>query len=309
MENRKFFPGAWHHVYVISQDGGVLFYRITDRLTFFTILSVFARRYNVTVIGVSIMFTHLHLMVRALDLTQLKAFMQQVLSTFARIVRDDREVSGAIFKRPFGSAPRSSSKDRRSSLIYLLNNPVEKKLCSRAIEDRWTFLAYARKDFPFSERLIKRSVRHCLRNACDAVDCEFFAGRYLRPSRLRKLYEPLTRDEQEQLTDYIIQKYQFLNYEEAVGLFDNFNALLLATEASAGKEYDVGEVFDPSSDVAYREMCMVAARAGLFTNWRLLHLSPVERQRWYQQFLTTTNASERQVRKFLHMEESGVRDR
>ena len=301
MKNRKFYPGAWHHVYVITRDAGVLFYRITDRLSLYTILAVFAVRFRISVLGVSIMFTHLHLMLKALDLTQLRSFMQQVLSTFSRVVNEDRCLCGALFKRPFGSAPKSTDKEKRSSLIYLYNNPVEKKLCQHAVEDRWTFLAYARGSFPFSSKLVKRNVRYALRTACDFVDREQMAGRYLRPARLRSLFEPLSRAEQEQLTDYIIQRYAFIDHEAAVNLFQSLDDLLLATDASSGKEFEVGEVFDPQSDIAYREMCSLAARSGLFKDWKLLHLPEEERRTWARRFRQSTSASERQIEKFLHL--------
>lgn len=301
MKNRKFYPGAWHHVYVITRDAGVLFYRITDRLSLYTILAVFAVRFRISVLGVSIMFTHLHLMLKALDLTQLRSFMQQVLSTFSRVVNEDRCLCGTLFKRPFGSAPKSTDKEKRSSLIYLYNNPVEKKLCQHAVEDRWTFLAYARGPFPFSSKLVKRNVRYALRTACDFVDREQMAGRYLRPARLRSLFEPLSRAEQEQLTDYIIQRYAFIDHEAAVHLFQCLDDLLLATDASSGKEFEVGEVFDPQSDIAYREMCSLAARSGLFKDWKLLHLPEEERRAWARRFRQSTSASERQIEKFLHL--------
>lgn len=51
MKNKSFPSGAWHHVYSITQDGGVLFYRITDRLCFFTVLAIYAFRYNIIVLG------------------------------------------------------------------------------------------------------------------------------------------------------------------------------------------------------------------------------------------------------------------
>ena len=303
MKSDFFPPGAWHHVYTITKDGGVLFYRITDRLSFYTVMSVLTRRHRMTVLGVSIMFTHLHFMLKAVDITHLRSYIGDVLSTFSRIVNQDRDSRGAVFRRPFGRAVRCSEKEKRASLIYLYNNPVEKKLCQRAIEDRWTFLAYARNTFPFSATLVKRNVRHALRSACDVVDREYRAGRYLRPAMLRELFRNLFRTEQEQLTDYIIQKYQFIDHREAIGLFDDLNALLLATDASSGKEFDVGENFDPSSDVAYREMCSLAARNGLFENWKLLHLSPDERAGWARNFQLATGASRSQVRKFLHSEE------
>lgn len=300
MKNCKFYPGAWHHVFVITRDAGVLFYRITDRLSFYTILSVFVRRFRIIVLGLSIMFTHLHLMVKVIDQTQLRSFIQQVLSVFSRVLNEDRGLKGALFKRPFGSAPKVSDKDKRSSLIYLYNNPVEKKLCQSAVEDRWTFLAYARESFPFSRKLVKRDVRYALRMACDCVDQEEQAGRYLRPARLRALFDPLTRFEQEQLTDYIIQRYAFIRHEEAISLFQDLDALLLATDASSGKEFDIGEIYDPRSDIAYREMCAQAARSGLFKDWKMFHLTEQERENWSRQFRASTSASERQITKFFH---------
>ena len=301
MKTRKFNPGAWHHIYCIAQNGGVLFYRITDRLSFFTVLSVFARRYNLIVLGVCLMFTHFHLMSRPVDLAQLRAFMREVLSTCSRILREDRRLAGgSVFRRPFGSAPKTNPKEQRSSLIYLFNNPVEKKLCKRAVEDRWTFLAYAQGDFPFSVKLVKRNVRYALRTSADIVDREAAAGRYLRPALLRQLFQDLTREEQEQLTDYIIQRYQFINFEEAISRFDSYAAMLTATDASSGKEFDVGEDFDPTSDVAYREMAKTAARNGLFDDWKLLHLDPQELQRWSRTLRSASSATEQQVRKFLH---------
>lgn len=300
MRNKGFFPGAWHHVYSITQDGGVLFYRLSDRLCFYTIVSVCARRYNIIVLGLSLMFTHFHMMLRAVDLAHLRAFIGTVLSIFTRVINADRKLSGTLFKRPFGRAMRVSEKEKRSSIIYLLNNPVEKHLVSKAAEDRWTFLGHCGEAYPFTPKLVKRNVSYRLRCACDYVDGECAAGRYLTPAGLRHLFNPLTREEQEQLCDYIINKYKFIAYDEVTDLFGGEGKLKLATEASAGKEFDVGEVFDASSDVPYKEMAALAARKGLFDDWKLLHPDPGQREKLFQLFRHSTSANELQIRKFLH---------
>lgn len=301
MKTRKFLSGAWYHIYTLSRDGGVLFYRLTDRLCLFTVLSVYARKYNMVVLGVSIMFTHLHMMIRALDLTHLRSFVGQSLATFSRIVNADRGQRGELFRRPFGSAPRLEEKEMRSSLVYLYNNPVEKHLCKKAVEDRWTFLAYYNNTHPFSERLVKRNVSFRLRQAADFIDAEQAAGRYLRPATLRRLFSGLDKHEQEQLTDHIITRYQFICYEEAIAIFGSYDKMLLATEASTGKEFEVGEVYDRSSDVPYREMTIAAAKAHLFDGWRILHLQEEEKRHWIHHFQIHTHAKEAQIRKFLHL--------
>ena len=282
-------------------DGGVLFYLITDRLCLFTIFSIYARKLRIVVLGLWIMFTHIHLMIRPVDPYHLSSFIDQSLSTFSRVINADRSRKGHLFRRRYGSAPKVTDKEKRSSLIYLYNNPVEKRLCKKAVEDRWTFLAYCQNPFPYSERLVKRNASFNLRQAADYVDKEYEAGRYLLPARLRRLFSRLSKNEQEQLTDYIINKYQFIRYDEALALFGDLDKLLLATEASAGKEFDVGEEFDPLSDIAYREMCHVSAKAQLFDNWKLLHLTQEEEREWARRFRQFTSGTDRQINKFLHL--------
>ena len=270
MKTRKFVVGAPLHIYFRARGGCVLFYRMTDRLCFCSVLAVLSKRYKVTVIAASLMFTHIHLMVRAADLAQLRMFMSMLIRVFSRLLREDRSLDGPRFETPFGSAPKVSLKEQRSSLIYILNNPVEKKLCKKAVEDRWTFLAFCDCANPFSERLV--------------------------------MFDPLSRREQEQLADYLIGTYRFIDYKDMLSLYDSKQDLLLATQASAGKEFDVGEVFDPDSDIAYCEMVRVAAKQHLLDNWKLLHLNPVEQSYWGRVFKRTASATEWQIKKFLGIE-------
>ena len=304
MKKRAFVPNTPHHVYFISSDGSVLFYRVSDRLSFYTTLSVLAKRYKVTVTGVAIMFTHVHLMVQAADLAQFRQFMSCLLQAFSRILRQDRGLTGPVFRSPFGSAPQVSSKRQRSSLIYLLNNPVEKHLCNKAVQDRWNFLAYYDNPHPYSKQLVKRNVSEHLRDACSLVEAEARAGRFLRPALLRHLLRNLIREEQEQLTDHIIWQYRFIDFETAIALFGGYDRLLRTTEETNGQEFGVGETGDSGSDTAYLEMAGMAARAGLFENWALLHLDPDQQQAWFRKFRTHTHATDWQIRKFL-----GIRER
>lgn len=149
---------------------------------------------------------------------------------------------------------------------------------------------------------MKRNASKSLRRAWEFIDGEALAGRYLHPSALRQVFDPLSRREQEQLADYLIGAYRFIDYKDMLSLYDSKQDLLLATQASAGKEFDVGEVFDPDSDIAYCEMVRVAAKQHLLDNWKLLHLNPVEQSYWGRVFKRTTSATEWQIKKFLGIE-------
>lgn len=303
MKKRRFFADALQHVYFITRDGGVLFYTTSDRLAFYTLVSVLSKRYGVVVVGMCIMFTHVHLLVRATDLSQFRLFMGQLLKALSKIICDDRTLRGPLLKRPFGSAPLVSSKRQRSSLIYLYNNPVEKRLCTKAIEDRWTFLAYYGNAHPFSAPLVLKTASRRLRDACRLVTGEAAAGRYMRPALVRGLFRDLTQTERRQLSDFIISRYAFIDFAAAVSLFGSFDHLVRATESTTGQEFDIGEEWDPTSDVAYREMTRMAAEAGLLDNWSLLHLSAGDRAMWARNLRVATGATEHQVRRFLHGDE------
>ena len=302
MQKRRFVPGALNHIFFISRDSGVLFYLTSDRLFIYSLLAVLARRHNVVVVGVCIMYTHVHLMVRAEDLAQLRAFMGQLIRALSLTFRKDRGLEGPILKTPFGSAPRVDSKNQRSSLIYLFNNPVEKHLCTQAIADRWTFLAYYEGNpSPFSAPLVKRKSSQKMRDKCALIDSEFAAGRFLKPAFLRWISKGLSKEEQEQLVDYIVVKYQCIDYQTALEMFDGYDNLVKTTDATTGKEFDIGEEFSNETDIAYVDMIRLAANHHLFDGWKLLHLDPASQKRYARIFRNEAHATEQQICKFLHL--------
>lgn len=302
MQKRRFVPGALNHIFFISRDGGVLFYLTSDRLFFYSLLAVLARRHKVVIVGICIMYTHVHLMVRAKDLAQLRAFMGQLLRALSLIFRKDRGLEGPILKTPFGSAPRVDSKSQRSSLIYLFNNPVEKHLCTQAVADRWTFLAYYEGNpSPFSVPLVKRKSSQKMRDKCALIDAEFAAGRFLRPAFLRGLSRGLSKEEQEQLVDYIVVKYQCIDYRSALEIFDGYDKLIQTTDMTTGKEFEIGEEFSNETDSAYADMIRLAANARLFEGWQLLHLDSASQKRYARIFRNEAHATEQQICKFLHL--------
>lgn len=302
---RFFRPDAWQHVYRITDDGGVLFYRIEDRLFYFTLYMSLARKHDIVVLGLCLMYTHVHEMVRAAYLKQLNAFERELSSTSTSVLVRDYGFLPAVsklFKTPYGSASKITQKARRSSFIYLVNNPVEKHLVRYAIEFRWNFLAYRRSPNPFSAKLVKRKARYVMRMACRRVDFERKANRCLRPAFIRQLMTRLTEDEKAQLIDYIISRYNAIDYSQAEKMFGSFEKMCMAADSTTGSEYDVGESYEQGSDVAYREMLAIAEQKGLLgADMRLLKLPPSERNALIRLFKRKTCASDLQIQKLLHL--------
>lgn len=298
---RKFAENALLHTYKRTRDGGVLFYRPIDHLVYYTLQSVLSRRHKVRVLGSSHMFTHVHEGAYSEDIVQLSAYEHDLSLIFAREFNREVGRSGPLFAARYGSAPKRSDKDKRSCLIYIFNNPVEKKLVTKAQDDRWTFLPYYDREYPFSRRPVIRNSRKQLLDAIHLVEHEYRSGRYLRYNLLNHLFSKLDNEEQEQLTDFIIQRYFFFDRKACEELFDDLEKMVRATEFTTGKEFELGEVFDPYSDTPYREMCSLVRQHGLLGAGLPFLRYPEERlARMAQYLLEHTDASEKHVARFLH---------
>lgn len=299
--HRKTAKGACQHTYKITADGGVLFYRTIDRLVCYTLQSVICRRYRLRMLVSSLMFTHIHELSEPLDIVQLSAYQRDQISLFAKAFNRETGRTGPLFDYHFGSAVKRSDKDKRSCAIYVLNNPVEKRLVRRAIEDRWNFLAYYEQDYPFSSKPTLRRSRKALVDAVHLVEHEYHTGRPLGFPLLNHLFASLNEREREQLTDFIIQIYFFFDRQACYALFGDFDRMVSATDLTTGSEYDLAEPFDPHSDRAYQEMCAIAGQYGLTgPGIPLFKLPDVRLDRLGQLLRNQTSATDKQISRFIH---------
>lgn len=301
-KQKQFITGALQHTYKITKDTGILFYRQGDRLMMFTIQSVMARKHRIKVAGVCYMFTHIHETLFPVDKAQMDAYERDCISIYSVEHNHDTGRKGILFDGPYGWASKKTVKEQKSSSVYLLNNPPEKKLCQNAIEDRWNFLAYYNNPNPFSKPLVKHYASFYLREACSIVDHEFEAGRYLRAARLRAMFTKIkNKDEREQLVDYIITKYMFIDFDATIELFGSYENLLLATQSMTGAEFDIGESFEKTSDAPYKTLISIADKDQLLgSEMRIYQLTEDEKNQYIRKYKKLTNATDKHLRAFFH---------
>lgn len=299
----KYYSGAFQHTYRPTKDFGVLFYRIEDRLMMFTIQSVMSRKHNIHIVAASYMFTHLHEGILPADKCQMDAYERDCMNVFVTNHNEDTGRTGPLFLSPYGFSSKVTNKDQRHSVLYILNNHVEKKLCKSVSESRWDFLAYYNNPNPFSEPLIKRNASYYLREACSIVDHEFKAGRYLKAAMIRRMMGKIYRTaEREQLIDYIITKYMFIDFEYGINLFGTYDELVKAADIVTGHEYETGEVYSRQPDLPYIEMIKLAEKAGLLgADMKIYHLTQAEMTGYANKFRRMTTATEHQIKAFFHI--------
>ena len=302
MKRRIFHKNTLTHCYQRTEDDGVLFYTYSDHLVYFTHYCILARRHHIKVLAICQMPDHVHDSVLTARKENLERFKCETNTCFSRKYNERIHRKGAVFESPYGRAPKTEEKKERANLIYVLNNPVERKLVTHAEKYRWNYLAYAVSDHPFSEKLIIRNARWPLQRAIREVRAQFKAGKPMNYPQLERLFQPLDRKESLQLTDFIIATYNVIDYRTAINYFGSYENLLTATHSTTGNEYDLKERFVGKTDAAYARMTALLLRDGKLKDIHdLLNRSIDERVELFLSIQREIDAPPEQIAKYLHI--------
>ena len=302
-KKRKFYSGVPNHIYQRAQNGFNLFYCDEDRLVFYTIFAVCARKApDIKVLGLCLMYDHFHSLIVSEKIEAISAFMDHCTSWFARIFNESVGRKGRLFHKNFGSAPKWGLKKIHSAIAYLFNNPVEKLLCLRAEEFRWSFLAFLNDTNPFSSKTPFRNASAALKRAKKEVDWFSSSDEPLSYQGLKRWRGSLNDQEWEELVDYIIVRYSPFDYQALVAYYESYENMLLAINSNTGGEYDLREEFNTFSDQAYDEMLEYCRAEIKETCVRRVIMWPEEEKLvLYRQLKMVTSATDRQICKFLHL--------
>ena len=300
---RTVLKDVLNHCYERTADRGVLFYKVSDHLLYFTVFCTTARKYKVRVLKLVQMADHLHQGIVEEQAGELSAFMGECSSTFSREYNKAVGRKGPLLDTPFGSAFKKGDKKVRSTLVYMDNNPVDRKLVKLAEDYQWNYLAYAVSDHPFSEKLVLRKASMPLRRAIKLVKAIHADGRYLSYALLQKLFHSLPDDrERNQLTDFIIVTYSVIRHQEALRYFGRYEDELTAAHATSGSEYDIQEGFIGKSDAYYGQMTSILLRSGRLEDiHQVFTLPPDEKQELFALLQKETMAPDTQIAAFLHL--------
>ena len=302
MKRRKFYKNTWTHCYQMTADYGVLFYTYSDHLVYFTHYCTLARKHRIRVLALCQMPDHVHDTILTDRKENQERFKRETNTFFSKRHNERFRRKGSVLKGPYGSAPKFEDKRIRSNLIYVENNPVERKLVVRAEKYRWNYLTYAASDHPFSEKLVIRKASWPMQKAIREVKAQFKAGRPMGYAQLERLYRPLDRREGLQLTDFIITTYNVIDYQAAIALFGSYENLLTAAHSTTGSEYEIKERFVGKSDACYNKMTSFLLREGIVKDIHdLLSFSDDEKYEIYLLLQRTIDALPEQVAGFLHL--------
>lgn len=302
MFKRFFKSGILNHCYQRSADHGLIFYSQSDYLVWFTIIGTVAPGYNIKIVSLCPMPDHIHMAVIARSVQDLSNFMGAVNRIFSRMRNDSCGIKMSWFERPFGSVPKEGSKKGMNCLMYVGNNPVERRLVERAEEYRWTFLAYTVSANPFSEKLALRNSSSNMRKAIQVVRAQHKSGRPMSYVLLKRLVQKLSPKETEQLIDFIICTYDVIDHKEALRYFEgSYEKMTEAMSLSSSKEHDLNETFVGWTDKPYAQMTrLVMNEYSLEDIHEILAWTPGQKAKAYHYLRIKTRNLPEQISKFLH---------
>lgn len=302
VRRRRFLEDEVHHIYQRTKNRFNIFYDLEDYLVYYTIFSIAARQYGVIVLGLCLMFDHIHMLIKTDARIRMSEFVRQVTCMFAREQNNEVGRKGSLFQARFGSAPKRGLKLLRTAIAYLFNNPVEKRLCSRAEEYRWNFLAYASSPHPFSDPLIIGQASLSLKRAVKEVDLAESEDRHLRYGQLKRLLSKLDERERMQLVDHIISIYNPFDYDEMIRCYGNYDDMLTAINSNTGSEYDIKEDRYRFSDIEYiRIGDILRDMEGLEELRKVTGLEIEEKMRLFQVLRKHLSCDNLPIVKFLHI--------
>ena len=302
VRRRRFLEDEVHHIYQRTINRFNIFYDLEDYLVYYTIFSIAARQYEVTILGLCLMFDHIHMLIKSDARVRMSEFVRQVTCMFAREQNNEVGRKGSLFQARFGSAPKKGLKLLRTAIAYLFNNPVEKRLCSRVEEFQWNFLAYALSPHPFSDPLILGRASLSLKRAVKEVDLAESEDRHLRYVQLKRLLSKLDEREKMQLVDHIISIYNPFDYEEVIACYGSYEDMLTAINSNTGSEYDIKEDRYRFSDIEYIRMGEILRDAeGLKELRKVTGLEMDEKMRLFKVLSKHLSCDNLPIVKFLHI--------
>lgn len=302
MKARKYKEGIYIHVFQRTINRFNIFYDIKDYLIYFSIFCIAAERYGITVMELCLMIDHIHMLIKTSSKKSMSEFISFVTSVFVREYNSSIGRKGSLFESRFGSAPKLTKKKLMSAIIYIGNNPVERKICIKGEDYRWNFIAYINSNHPFSKELVFNNTSYKLKKSIKEINFLHKKGRHLNYRILERLFDGLSLEEKMQLTDYIIDKYSVLDTRSLMSHFDSYQELLTSLHSTTGSEFDIKEDLDSASDVIYRDMIKVTRKYYGDDIRKVISSNIDEKIRIAEAVRQHTSAHTWQIEKFLHLE-------
>ena len=152
----------------------------------------------------------------------------------------------------------------------------------------------------FSEKLKFKDASQRLLRAVRIVNNYASRNLYIGYDVVDSIFEGLSAKEKNQLVDYIIGKYNVINYRAVMSHFDTYEQFTLSMRSTTGSEYDLHEDKDRLSDTAYRSIVRELWKIGITDFGHIITMGSDEKKLMAEKLRKLTDVPMIQICKFLH---------
>ncbi len=131
-------PGTWHHITNQGVDKRDVFLGDTDRLTIERLFGEMCEEHHVGIHAYCLMGNHYHLLGRADGDRGVSPGMQQLSSSFTRIVNERVGRVGPLFRGRFSSVTIESDEQLTATVAYIHRNPIDLVPIAAVPAYRWS---------------------------------------------------------------------------------------------------------------------------------------------------------------------------
>ena len=300
MKNRNYKEGVPQHVYFRGKGGGIIFYCVQDCIFYLTLYTCLAEKHGIITTAFTLMPNHSHAQQNAASRESFIAFNSEFSSTCTLEYNKWHNRRGELFDKPFGSSCKPTGKLVKSNISYICNNGAEGKLSNGILDYRWNLMAYFEDSSPFSEKIRRDRISKRLRDSLKMVDFCRNAGKPLGYNTQAFIFRKLDKKERKQLIDYILTKYNPIDYGGIELVFGSFEKALAGMEVNCGAEHDLKEDWDDYS--VYARLGVAVAKRGIqLQGINFEGMDPTMLADLRAFLKRMTNATEKQLDKYLHM--------
>lgn len=298
---RVYREGFPHHTFTRARNGFIVFYSEEDCIFYLTLFGCLARKHKIRALSFSIMPNHCHAEEMARDKASFLAFHDELNALFAQEYNRQHHRSGPLWESPFGYAAKTVAKRIRDTICYIANNPVVGKLSKDILSFRWSLLPYYKNNHPFSEKIVLRQATRPLRRAVDRVNHFRRLNLPLTYLRQSQIFKDLQKEERNQVIDYIISKYNFLDYDMMLRFYgDSFEQASLSFRTHSGSEHEIPEDYEDYS--IYVQMMGILKRRGVDLEDCNFEKLPAAQIRKWATLFREFGFLPKQIDRFLHHE-------
>ena len=261
MTKLQFRPG-YQHICQLSADKGIIFYTIADILVYYSIFAIRCIREEIIALAFSIMLNHVHFEGYFKTESRMVSLLHGINTSFAKTYNSNYGLQGAVFHHGFQHSQRYGEQKIRDTFIYIGNNGKVKTPGIQAEDYRWNLIKYLMSHNPFSETIDFRTASPNLfyllsevlnrRRKLQPLDYRFFDDKYLA----------LNEIERQQLIDFIISAYFFLDREKIFSLYGTYDNICTAMNAVSGSEHGFADDLSKEDYRHYYKIMSVCKRLG-----------------------------------------------